>query len=103
MLDGCPSLPDCTGLQELLHLLEIYIRIFAKRMKLTLTLFVLRVVTNHHDAAFALGDFAFFTDRFNRRSYFHLKYLLKVPRLSTGEQQVYVYLERQVMRPLLKS
>ena len=37
---------------------------------------MLRVGTDHHNAAFALDDLAFFANRFDGRSYFHLKYLL---------------------------
>ena len=44
---------------------------------LALTLFMLLILANNHDTAFALDNLAFFADRLNRRSYFHLKYLLR--------------------------
>jgi hypothetical protein len=40
---------------------------------LALTLFMLSILANYHDTAFALNNFAFFADGLNRRSYFHLK------------------------------
>ena len=38
---------------------------------LSLTLFVLRVLANHHDAAFALDDLALFANGFHGRFYLH--------------------------------
>jgi hypothetical protein len=35
-------------------------------LSLTLTLFVLRILTNDHDSPFSLDDLAFFADRFDR-------------------------------------
>jgi hypothetical protein len=41
--------------------------------ELTLTLFVFRVLADDHYTAFAFDNLAFFTNRLNGRSYFHLK------------------------------
>ena len=60
---------------------------------------MLRVGTDHHNTAFAFDDLAFFANRFDGRSYFHLKYLLTdtIPVITS------LYLERHVMRPLVRS
>ena len=42
-------------------------------LHLALTLFVLGVLANDHDAAFALDDLALLANGLNGRSYFHLK------------------------------
>jgi hypothetical protein len=62
---------------------------------ISLTLFMLGVRADHHDATLAFDNLAFFADRLNRRSYFHLK----LPYLPLG----FSLLERQVMRPLERS
>lgn len=76
-----------------------------------LALFVLGVVTDYHDLAFALDHFALFADGLNRRSYFHVVSLLvRGSRKGTGSWAVSRtrqlngdYFERQVMRPLVRS
>ena len=58
--------------------------------ELALALFVLRVVTDHHDLAFALDHFALFADGLNRRSYFHVVSLL-VPGSWTVSRQAVIW------------
>jgi hypothetical protein len=43
-----------------------------------LALFVLGVLADHHDAAFALDDLAFFADFLHRRSDFHKMTILSL-------------------------
>src|SRR5699024_12091362 len=43
---------------------------------LSLFLFVFWIFANHHNFAFSFDDFAFFTNRLHRCSYFHRCYLL---------------------------
>ncbi|ERJ95633.1 hypothetical protein HMPREF1992_00450 [Selenomonas sp. oral taxon 892 str. F0426] len=46
---------------------------------LSLSLFMLGVLANDHNTAFALNDFAFLADFLDRRSYFHCACLLPSP------------------------
>ena len=48
-----------------------YQKVIRKRLELTLSLFVLRVVTDYSDYALSLNNLALFAHRLNRRPNFH--------------------------------
>ena len=63
------------------HTLILCRSVYDIRKGLTLALFVLRILTDDHDASFSFDDFAFFANRFNWWSYLHSKssFLCKAP------------------------
>ena len=65
-------------------------RVFSDAVRLALTLLVLGVLADDHDATLALDDLALLANRFHRRSDFHLVLMVQ-------------FLARQVMRPRLRS
>ena len=69
---------------------------------LTLLLLMAGILANHHHAAFALDDFALFTDRLHRGTNFHnnnLQIIGSGAFLPAARQP----LERQVIRPRVRS
>ena len=53
------------------HVLYWYQKVIRKRLELTLSLFVLRVVTDNSDNALSLDNLALLAHRLNRRPNFH--------------------------------
>ena len=64
---------------------------------------MLGVLANDHDAALALDDLALFADGLDRRPDFHANILLLSPRYTAGGGIGFQPLDRQVMRPRVRS
>ena len=60
--------------------------------RLTLTLFVLRILADYSDRSFSFNDLAFFADRFYRWSYFHWKSSFRNYRSSSDNTTLFVRL-----------